>query len=277
MATDRQTPNQQTKAGRDERRISAAERQDRIALLLAQSGYLSISDLAEHLNVSEMTVRRDLDALVEKGVAERAHGGAVPLSGVRSSRMDLLEPAIDERIQRNADAKARMGQLAAGLIEPGQTIALDIGSSALCLAHAIKDLDVRVFTNSLKIALFLSTGTPRLYMPGGEIRGSEPSTVGSMTRNQLASFRFDWAFLGASGITGDGLYDYSLDDTEVKRSMIDCAARRVALIDSSKFDRLSIVKVTELSTIDILVCDRLPEAGLASALQAAGVEVRVAE
>lgn len=267
----------QIKSAKPEKRLSGPDRRDRLALLLAQSGYLSISQLAEHMNVSEMTIRRDLDQLVEKGVAERAHGGAVPLSGARAGGIDLLEPEIDERIQRNSDAKARIGRLAASLVEPGQTIALDIGSTALCMAHAVKDMDIRIFTYSLKIALFLSSGGARLYMPGGEIRGSEPSAVGSMTRNQLKSFRFDWAFLGASGLASEGLFDYSLEDAEVKRAMIESSARRAVLLDSSKFERLSIVKIAELNSIDILVCDREPTGSLAENLHKAGVEVCVAE
>ncbi|MEO3429301.1 DeoR/GlpR family DNA-binding transcription regulator [Pelagibius sp. CAU 1746] len=271
------TSESEIKTTKPEKRLSGPDRRDRLALLLAQSGYLSISQLAEHLNVSEMTIRRDLDQMVEKGVAERAHGGAVPITSTRTWGIDLLEPEIDERIQRNSDAKARIGKLAASLVEPGQTIALDIGSTALCMAHAVKDMDIRVFTYSLKIALFLSSGVPRLYMPGGEIRGSEPSAVGSMTRNQLKSFRFDWAFLGASGLANEGLFDYSLEDAEVKRAMIESAERRAVLLDSSKFGRLSIVKITDLSSINALVCDQEPTGSLAEKLHEAGVKVCVAE
>lgn len=259
------------------RRMTAVDRRERIALLLAQSGYAAIADLAEHLGVSEMTVRRDLDVLAEKGIVERAYGGAVARSGDRAARIDTIEPGIDERIRLNSDAKAEIGRVAAGLITPGQTIAVDIGSTALCLAHAIKGEDVRVFTSSLKIALFLSSGTPRVYSVGGEICGSEPSVVGAMARRQIESFRFDWMFLGASGLAEDGLYDYSLEDTEIKRALIERARRTVALIDSSKFDRLSVARVAALSAIDILITDRSPAGELAARLQDAGVEIMVAQ
>lgn len=273
MITARQNP----RTKKSDKRLTAPLRQDRIALLLSESGYLAVSVLADHLNVSEMTIRRDLDALFERGIAERAHGGAVSLSAYRVGRMDIFEPTVDERIHRNSDAKARIGAVAAGLVKPDQTIAVDIGSTTLCLAHAIKNSDVRIFTNSLKIARLLSGGSPRVYMPGGEIRGSEPSVVGSMARRQLENFRFDWAFIGVSGLSADGLYDYSLDDTEIKRSLLERSLRKVALIDSSKFDRMSIVKVCDLAAIDILICDKAPTGDLAAHLVAAGVDVRVAE
>lgn len=265
------------KHARAAKRMPAPERQDRISLLLAQSGYLSISDIAEQMTVSDMTVRRDLDVLAAQGLAAKAFGGAVSLAGGRAARMDIDEPVIEERIRRNSDAKAKIGRKAAGLVGAHQTIAIDIGSTTLCLAHAIMESDVRVFTNSLKIAMLLSSGRPHIYMPGGEIRGSEPSTIGSMAQQQLAHFRFDLAFLGASGVAADGFYDYSLEDTEIKRALIGRAEKTVALIDSSKFDRLSVVKVAELQAIDMLITERRPDDALAAHLAAAGVDIAVAD
>lgn len=256
--------------------MTATERRERMALQLAQSGYAGIADLANLLGVSEMTVRRDLDVLVEKGIVDRAHGGAVVRRGARSARIDTIEPGLDERIRLNADAKAEIGRAAAALIAPGQTIALDIGSTALCLAHALKAMDVRIFTNSLKIAMFLAGGTPRVYTVGGEVCGGEPSVIGAMARRQIEAFRFDWMFLGASGLAEDGLYDYSLEDSEIKRALIERARQTVALIDSSKFDRLSVARIAPLAAIDTLLCDQAPVGELAARLQEAAVEILVA-
>lgn len=259
------------------KRLSASERQDSIALALAQSSYVSIADIARRLRVSEMTVRRDLDVLVSRGVAERAHGGAVPRKTNQPIHLDIFEPALHLRMRENSEAKAKIGRAAARLIMPRQTVAVDIGSTTLSLAHAIQETDVRVFTNSVKIGLMLSAATPRVYMPGGEIRGTEPSLIGDLARRQLESFHFDWAFLGASGIAPDGLYDYSLDDTEIKRAFADRAGRVVALVDGSKFNRLSVVKICSLSAIDLLITDRAPDDVLAERLAAAGVELQVAD
>jgi len=263
----------EAKAGRRAGRLSVADRQESITLALSRSGYQSIAGLAEMLEVSEMTVRRDLDALAARGLLERAHGGAVARWG---HRLDIVEPALEERLGRNISAKARIGGLAAELVRDDQAVALDIGSTTLRLAHSLREKNVRIFTNSLKIAMMLSASRPRLYMLGGEMRGSEPSLVGPMARGQLENFRFDWFFMGASGLSDDGAYDYSLEDTDMKRAMASRAARTVALVDSSKFDRLSIVKIVDLDRIDMLITDASPEGGLADELAAAGVEVRVA-
>ncbi|MEQ8965011.1 MAG: DeoR/GlpR family DNA-binding transcription regulator [Azospirillaceae bacterium] len=254
-------------------RLSVAERQDNIALALSRSGYQSIAGLAEMLDVSEMTIRRDLDALAARGLVERAHGGAVARWG---NRLDIVEPALEERLGRNATAKARIAGLACDLVGDGQAMALDIGSTTLRLAHVLRDKNVRIFTSSLKIAMLLSESRPRVYMLGGEIRGSEPSLVGPMALGQLETFRFDSFFMGASGLSEDGLYDYSLEDTEIKRAMMARAARTIALVDSSKFERLSIVKIADLEQLDMLITDASPEGALADGLEAAGVEVRVA-
>lgn len=254
-------------------RIPAAERQRLIASKLEKAGFMSIADLGADLGVSEMTIRRDLNTLAGQGAVVRAHGGAICLVGDKIRRVDLVEPILDDRIQSNSAAKAHIGQIAAGLVSPGQTIAIDIGSTTLCLAQALMDIDVRVFTNSLKIALLLSAGKPRVYLPGGEIRGSEPSIIGSIAQRQLETFHFDLAFIGASSIGGDGIYDYSLEDTEIKQSLIARSKKKVALMDSSKFNSMSVVKICDLQTLDMMITDRRPAGQLSAQLAAAHVDV----
>lgn len=264
-------------SGRPVRRMAAADRQHRIALLVAQSGYVAISELAGHLGVSHMTVRRDLDALAAAGSLERAPGGAVAARGAFGARIDIVEPGIDERMRRNSHAKAKIGEAAAGIVEDGQTIAVDIGSTALCLAHALKSRDVRIFTNSLKIGASLARCRPSVYVPGGEVRGSEPSVVGAMARSLLESLRFDWFFLGASGLCADGLFDYSLEDTDIKRTLMAQSSRTVALVDGAKFGRRSIVRIDDLNGIDMLVTDARPDGPMAEALASAGVDLRLVD
>ncbi len=258
-------------------RISAGERQKSIVERLGAAGFISISELGGALGVSEMTIRRDLDLLASQGAVIRAHGGAISVSGSKIRRVDLVEPGLDERIQRNHAAKIKIGRLAASLISTNQTVAIDIGSTTLCLAQALMDTDVRVFTNSLKIALLLSTGAPRVYLPGGEIRGSEPSIIGSITQKQLESFRFDWAFIGAASMADDGIYDYSLEDTEIKQILVARSHKKVALVDSSKFNSMSVVKICALQALDLLVTDRLPTGHLGAQLKAARVDILVAD
>lgn len=254
---------------------TAQERREAIVRILNTAGYASIGELSERLKVSEMTIRRDLDTLAGAERVRRSHGGAsLPPAGPGPLAVDLFEPDVAARVGVNREAKAQIGRAAAALVRPQQTVALDIGSTTLACADTLRDVDVQIFTNSLKIALHLRRGKPRVYVPGGEIRGNEPSAVGALARSHLAGLRFDWLMLGASGASPDGLYDYSLEDTEIKRALIARADRTVALIDSSKFNRMSIVKVCDLDALDILISDAPPPDVLRGALAAAGVDVR---
>ncbi|WP_333834374.1 DeoR/GlpR family DNA-binding transcription regulator [Rubrimonas sp.] len=254
-------------------RPSAAARRDRIALELSQQGYVSGCALAEMFGVSEMTIRRDLDALAEQGKLRRSHGGAV---GLGAGRLDMVEPDMAERIRRNSAGKARIGAYAATTLTRGAFVALDIGSTTLCLAHALIGQNVRFLTCSLKIAALLGAAGETVVTPGGAVQGSEPSLVGAMTRRHIETFHFDVVFIGASGVAATGLFDYSLDDAEIKRALIERAARVVALLDSSKFERLSVAKVCPLAALDALITDAPPPQPLADALADAGVHVTLA-
>ncbi len=258
-------------------RVSAGERQRMIVEKVVAAGFMSIAELGAELAVSEMTIRRDLDLLAGQDAVIRAHGGAISVSRKKVRRVDFVEPGLDERIARNHAAKVAIGRRALGLISTNQTIAIDIGSTTLCLAQVLMEMDVRVFTNSLKIALLLSPGKPRVYLPGGEISGSEPSVIGSIAQKQLENFRFDWAFLGAASMDEDGIYDYSLEDTEIKQSLVARSHKKVALVDSSKFLSMSVVKICGLQALDLLITDKSPTGNFGAQLKAAGVEILAAD
>jgi DeoR family glycerol-3-phosphate regulon repressor len=255
-------------------RATAAVRRERIALELARQGYTSGGALAAMFGVSEMTIRRDFDAMAADGKLWRAHGGAV---GIGTTRLDMTEPDMAERIGRNRAAKSRIAASAAAMVAPGSFVGLDIGSTTLCLAQALTGRNVRFLTCSLKIAAFLGGAGESVVTPGGTVQGSEPSLAGAMTRRQIEAFHFDVVFIGISGIAATGLYDYSLEDAEIKRALVERAARVVAVADSSKFDRLSVAKVCALSDLHALVTDAPPPSPLAQALAAAGVSLTVAE
>jgi len=257
----------------DTSRTIGVSRRDLIALEVARHGYVSGSGLAQRLGVSEMTIRRDLLKLEQEGKLRRARGGAVgPMSGT----IDTVEPDIDDRCRMNAAQKQRIGRHAARLCLPEHFVAVDIGSTTLCLAHALIGRDVRFFTCSLKIATVLTAAGETVVIPGGSVRGSEPSLVGALTRRQIESFRFDTAFIGVSGASASGLFDYSLEDSEIKRALIENSSRVVALVDQSKFDRSAVAKVCDLGEFDILVTDAAPKGALADALSAAGVTISIA-
>lgn len=252
-----------------EARLQVRERHTRILETLDRDQFITVPGMADLCGVSEMTMRRDLDKLAELGRLERTHGGAVSLRSKGSPEFDLLEPRFESRTSIRAEAKAAIAKAAARLIEPEQTIALDIGSSTFALARRIADIPLNVFTSSLKIAAYLAEKRPNVYVPAGQAAGSEPSLVGRQAVKHLRQFRFDIAFIGVSSVSGDGFYDYSLEDSDIKRTLIERAGRAVALTDSSKFGRISVEHVAGFDAFDTVISETAPPAWLRKACAAA--------
>ncbi len=240
-------------------------------------GFASVADIAAELGVSDITIRRDLTRLEAQGLLLRTHGGAIAARGVPAEAFDIDEPTFDARRRRNADAKDRIGAAAAGIVRAGETIGIDVGTTTLQVArHLANRSDIKVFTNNVRAATVLAEGPAHCYLPGGQLRGKELSIYGSIAVEQLQRYWLDRVFLGISGVTDQGLFDYSLEDTEIKRVYIERATQVVVLCDSSKFGRLSMVQICALDGIDLLITDASPPTELRAAFEAASVEVMVA-
>ncbi|MGE0004067.1 MAG: DeoR/GlpR family DNA-binding transcription regulator [Parvibaculaceae bacterium] len=259
------------------RRLPVELRQAYLLDQLRKAGFVSVAEAAGALAVSEMTIRRDLVDLENEGRLVRTHGGAIaPESGLPQP-FDDEEPAFEQRLRRNSPAKEAIASLAAGLVGQRQTVALDVGSSTFVLAARLVAVPgIKVFTNSLRIATLLGRERRDVYLPGGEVRANEMSMCGPTAIAQFEQLWFDIAFIGASGVTAAGFFDYSLEDSELKRVYLRRASRKVLLCDAAKFDHLSLVQVAPLDAIDMMVTDAAPSGALAEALAAAGVEIRVA-
>lgn len=258
-------------------KLQAAQRHALVLRALDETGFVTVPEMAGACNVSEMTMRRDLDFLAETKRIERTHGGAARRSSEGATVVDLVEPNIDARSVVNSSGKRAIAQSAARLVRPNQTIALDIGTTTLGLASLLRERTLNIYTSSLKIAGLLAGCKPSVFVPGGRVFGSEPSVVGPQAVQSLNDLCFDIVFIGASGISDVGFYDYSLEDTHIKRALIDGAQKVVALIDSTKFNRMSVAKVCSLKEVDMLVTDAEPPEQLCELLRAAGVTVQIAQ
>jgi DeoR family glycerol-3-phosphate regulon repressor len=260
----------------DFRRIPAGARHARILQLVDSNGFILVADVAERLAVSEMTIRRDLCALEDKGLIVRTHGGAMGVG--RREVFDGAEPAFSSRRRRNAASKAAIAHAAARLIGDRESIGIDVGTSTLALAEEIAGRrDLAVFTNNLHAAAVLGRSSCPVHVLGGAVRGPELSVVGSNPLKQIRQYYLSKLFLGVSGATTDGFFDYSPEDTEIKRAFMAQSERVVVLCDSSKFDHRSVVKVCELGEVATLVTDAPPPDHLADALARAGTEVVIAD
>jgi DeoR/GlpR family transcriptional regulator of sugar metabolism len=261
----------------DTPRVPARARRARLADMVGREGFISVADTAGRLGVSGMTIRRDLEALESSGLLTRTHGGAVAPEARRREIFDAEEPVFERRRRKHAAAKARIAAAAAGLVGPGETLALDVGTSVLALAEALvaRD-DLKIFTNSLSSAITLTAGRSPVYLLGGQLRAPEMAIIGPVARSQLAGYYFDRCFLGVSGVTEAGFFDYSLEDSEVKQAFIDRSRQVVVLCDSSKFGHRALARICGIEKCHVLVTDAEPPTHLGEALRGAGVEMLIA-
>jgi DeoR/GlpR family transcriptional regulator of sugar metabolism len=263
-------------------KVLAQVRHDRILEALAKRGSVSVRDVASELAVSEMTVRRDLIELEREGRLVRIHGGAVrttskAIDAAFASAVDPEEPVFEARLIRNLAAKRAIASAAANVAAGAQTLAIDVGTTTFLLAGLLLDRPhSKIFTNSARNAMQLASTRGEVYLPGGQMRRAEMSISGPLAVSQFEELWFDIAFVGVSGITARGIYDYSFEDTEMKRVYLRRAAKSVVLCDSSKFDRMSLVHIASLRQFDMLITDAAPRPDLADGLAAAEVEVLIA-
>lgn len=228
-------------------------RTDRIAELLATRGFVRVADLADELEVSEVTIRSDLSAMERDGRLVRVHGGAMP-----AGRESTLERSAD----RAAAAKAAIGREAAALVRSGDSVFLDVGSTALAVAEALlerTDLhDVVLVTNGLTIALALESGIPRwtVVVSGGTLRPLQHSLVAPFAAPLLGALRIDLAFIGCNGVdAAAGATNVNLPEAEVKRDVLAHAARSILVADASKLGRIEVGVIAPLAAFDRLITD----------------------
>ena len=243
-----------------------AERQRRIESVLREQGRVEVLELARLLQVSEHTVRRDLLALQERGLLQRTHGGAVTL--------DTQRLGLGERAGVLTDAKAAVGRAAAALVEPGQTVVLDAGSTPLAMARALTARPLTVITSSLDVAAIFAGDTQvQMALTGGSWQHGNRALWGPAAVAMLANCRADWAVPGACAIDARlGVSAPDEADAALKRAMIACARRTLILGDHSKLGNTAPFHVAQWSQVHALLIDEPWVEG-----EAAGVPVVVAK
>lgn len=241
-----------------------------ILSVLAREGQARISELAESFGTSEMTIRRDLEALELEGLARRVRGGAIP--AINRS----YEPPIALRAGEAQSAKERIGRAAADLLRDGETVIIDVGTTTLEMAKAITGRQaLTVVTSSLLVATELSKRSEiRTIVSGGLVRPGEMSLIGARAEAAYGDLNCDSVFLGVAGISPEkGLTEYNLDDTRVKQIALEAAQRCIVLADETKLGRVAFATVAPISRVDVLITDALPSNPIVQALEDADVEV----
>ncbi len=239
-----------------------ARRRAAILALLRERGFVRVADLEALFGVSAPTVRRDLAWLAQQGLARRVRGGAVAVGAETSVSLDPLA--------------ARIGEVAAQMIQAGETVFLGPGHLTLALAHALANRDrLTVVTNGLAVAQAIAQQTPHtLILTGGQLNRVDGGLEGHLVRTALESLRADWVFLELSGIDAlDGLTDDSLSRAELARLLLGLAAQRVVLVDPERVGRVAAAYIGPASEADVLVTAR--EADSAPLWDLAEIGVRV--
>ncbi|MGW2670154.1 DeoR/GlpR family DNA-binding transcription regulator [Streptomyces sp. NPDC001272] len=248
----------------------SADRLRQITEAVRARGSSSVAELAELTGASEMTIRRDLEALAEQGVLERYRGGA------RSLLLRGEEAPFPLRTRDGVEVKRRLAAEVVALLADGESVVLDSGTTCLEVARALHHRRLTVMPLSLHAANVLADAPQlTLLLPGGAPRRGELSLTGPLTEASLAALRFDTAVIGCCGLTAaDGLTAYDLADAAVKRAAIASARRVIAVTESQKLTRTALAHVLPASALHAVVTDAAAPQDAAAALAAAGVTVR---
>jgi len=233
-------------------RLNASDRHTQLIELLKKRGYCSVVEMSQLLNVSAMTIRRDLHMLQEKHIVEVTHGGATFISSKR------IEPDFDIRTHEHLPEKQAIGRIAAELfIEEGDVIGIDSGSTTLEILRNLPGAPLTIVTHSLAAANVVSQNKQySLIVLGGFLQHEANCLCGPQAIAALQALNINKLFLSTSGLLlPDGLSCNNLADAEVKQALINSSRKTILCMDSSKIGRAYLARFASLSVVDVLITD----------------------
>lgn len=248
------------------------ERQEELLGLVRQEGYVSVDDLAQRFDVTNQTIRRDINQLAEQNLLRRYHGGA----GLPSSIENI---AYTQRQVQNSAEKERIAALVASQIPNDTSLIVNIGTTTEAVAKALYNhRGLRVVTNNLNVAAILA-GNPdnEIIVVGGMVRSVDRGIIGEATMDFIRQFKVDIGIIGVSSIEPDGTLRY-FDYREVKvaQTIIGQSRKTWLVVDHSKFGRDAMVRFGDLSQIHAMFTDAPPPSAMKAVLREAGTVVYVA-
>ena len=253
--------------------MNSNPRQIKLLEVVRTHGSASVEQLADQLEVTLQTVRRDVQRLAEAGLLTRFHGGVrVPSSTVENI-------AHQQRESLNAEGKARIARAVASQVPNGCSLILNIGTTTEAIAKALlHHKRLRVITNNLNVAAILCGNADcEVIVAGGVVRPRDRGIVGEAAGDFIRQFKVDIALIGISGIEADGsLRDFDYREVKVAQTIIGQAREVWLAADSSKFNRPAMVEMASLSQIDRLFTDRAPPEPFPALLAEAGVRCDIA-
>ena len=257
--------------------LPAPLRRERMLELIGRAGFARVAELSEAFQVSDVTVRSDLDALDAQQSIRRVHGGAVLRTG------GVREASFEEALESSADEKRRIGERAAALVASGSSVLLDVGTTTAAIARALADRDdledVTVITNGLTIALELERAIPRfqVVVTGGTLRPLQHSLVEPLAAVLLERMHADLAFIGCTGVhpTG-GITNVNLPEADLKRVMVGSATRAIVVADGSKLWRTHLGRIAAVDEVAGLITGDSATPDALAGIRDTGLPVTVA-
>jgi len=249
------------------------ERHQKIIEIIESKSRVTVKELVEQFQLNEMTIRRDLLELEKSGLLQRVHGGAICVRG-RSYEPPFIKRSLDKQ-----NEKEKIGVKAAELINDGDSIALDVGSTTIEIANNLKGkTNLTILTPSVRIANILADNPNiRIICTGGILRPSEHSLIGDLAISAINNFYVDKLFLGMGGVDFEaGLTEYNLDDSQVKKALIQKAKEVILVTDSSKFNKVAFTFVAPIKAVSRIVTDSKIDNETARRLKEVNIEVIIA-
>jgi DeoR family transcriptional regulator, fructose operon transcriptional repressor len=261
-----------------------AERHTRLKELVARRGMCDLKSLSAELGVSHSTVRRDLETLEQQGLVKQTHGGVIWVGdksggangggGGSGSR----PYAFDQRMGYQAEAKRQIARAARDLVQPGETILLDGGTTTFFLAEELVGRPLQLVTNSLPIAnLFLNDENVELILTGGLMYPRYGVLLGPSAENMLATIHTKTLFLSTAGVHAGMLYNQNLLLVQSERRMMEQAQQVVLLADATKFGQQALAQLGKLDEVDVVVTDSDLSEAHREQVRLAGCELVVAK
>ena len=250
------------------------ERQNRILELLKTKKKITVKDLSNFFNISEVTARNDLKELAKSGKIIRTHGGAIYIENSE------IEGIYNYRKNKNVSQKKKIAKLASFLINDGEVIFIDASTTA---SHIIpflyEKLELTVVTNSIEVVHTLAISSLiNVLLIGGKLRREALSTTGYPADYILKDINLSKAFMGASGFTiEEGLTDVNQEEIKIKKSIVEKSKSVIAIVDSSKWGKVSFGTFAETNKINIFITDDKAPKDVTNQLSKMGIQVLIAE
>lgn len=231
---------------------STVDRRDKIVKKIQSEGSVRVDELSEEFDVSTVTIRNDLEFFEEKGLIDRTYGGALLRNNVYN------DPSIEEKKKINVNEKKLIGEYAASMINEGESIILDSGSTTREIALRLEEnTNLTIMTNALNIGLELAgLSGLEVMLTGGVLREKSYSLVGPEAESTMQNYYFDTLFLGVDGLDlSNGLTTSNPLEAQLNRKMVERSNKVIAVTDSSKFGRHSFSYICDLDSIDTVITD----------------------